>query len=804
MAISKSQAQRVRDLEARRAHNAYMAAKQAWDINTASSVVNNTASNLWVSRQSNAYNTAMTNAVTQTVPKNTVNTSSVGSQNTSNGQTTPPPVNTTTPNKPIDTSNITDVKVQDIIPKFWYETTMAERQDRNAKIADALFTNNKTLNESKLYNEISTLAPDVTQWEVMHTVNDIKNRFWQLKRYDDISGMTTDWIVAWVMNGSYSMSDLSQLQANDPAKYAEINSLIEQQRNLANNNATLDSMNALFWDDKTATAFDSLDALNEKYKTALEATDWEDALNTYQDALNSQELIDDRDQLTEKTGRVKELDELLNWLKRDVEDEFGSNAGKSLIASVVADRWANLIREKNSLMIELDTLGNKVQNAVSNAEMNYKLDLQQEQINRDNLISEYWMEKDVWDKQYAAMEKQMDKQEKIELAKLSMLEQMDIASLSDTQIDSLGAANWVKDLLKFKKWIEWSTDKKYNMALVDGKMVFYDDYGNVKDSYDPATPTANIRWTAGWDEMRTDRNNNPTALMYTTWVENFFKNRGYDVKKWDKFPNSNNYTLDMSNVSDPVKATIDYIDAYGFDYKWQHRRTHTYIPDEKWDAMSYPEKQDVVKLMYSREWGSGKLFGESASSTGSHFDETLAPYFIKALNPWGNKLTTADYKAIKDMWIDSKDFMQQAYNYKTKQDQKMKPAAQELVKHLTEIKTLLTDWDWDWLDMQNFRAGTPLTNGREINNLFKQVLASESLQNLIDLKAQWATFGALSDSELNFITSMATHLDKRSSKDEFLTNLNEEITKLNRWIDSAFGWGNTDTWNPFDTDNFLS
>lgn len=107
--------------------------------------------------------------------------------------------------------------------------------------------------------------------------------------------------------------------------------------------------------------------------------------------------------------------------------------------------------------------------------------------------------------------------------------------------------------------------------------------------------------------MRTDRHNNPTALMWTPNVESFFKNLGYNVGKGDKFPESNNYTLNMSGVSDPVKATIDYIDRYGFYYNGQQRWSHTAMSKSEWDRLPESQKRSVVYRMYQNEGNQGVL-----------------------------------------------------------------------------------------------------------------------------------------------------------------------------------------------------
>jgi hypothetical protein len=109
--------------------------------------------------------------------------------------------------------------------------------------------------------------------------------------------------------------------------------------------------------------------------------------------------------------------------------------------------------------------------------------------------------------------------------------------------------------------------------------------------------------------FRTDRHNNPTALMWTPGVEKFFKGKGYDVKKGDVFPNGKNYTLDMTNVSDPVGATIEYIDAYSLTdpyggSRWSYTQQKG-ITDEVWKKLTEEQKRQLIQVMYSVEKGAG-------------------------------------------------------------------------------------------------------------------------------------------------------------------------------------------------------
>lgn len=104
---------------------------------------------------------------------------------------------------------------------------------------------------------------------------------------------------------------------------------------------------------------------------------------------------------------------------------------------------------------------------------------------------------------------------------------------------------------------------------------------------------------------RTDRHNNPTAMIWTSRVEAFFLSRGYRVKMGEPFPDTNRYhTLNMADVADPIKATIVYIDAHGFYAPWGVRRwEHTAMSHNRWLNLNYRKKVSIIQAMYNKENG---------------------------------------------------------------------------------------------------------------------------------------------------------------------------------------------------------
>ncbi len=113
--------------------------------------------------------------------------------------------------------------------------------------------------------------------------------------------------------------------------------------------------------------------------------------------------------------------------------------------------------------------------------------------------------------------------------------------------------------------------------------------------------------------MRTDRNNNPTA-MTTDVAATLGLIPGVDYTAGDPF--SGGVTARL--IGDPIKTTIKALDnaarpGSGFNAFYtrggQQRWTHTAISNDEWNAMSPAAKHDFVIKMYKREGGSGELAG---------------------------------------------------------------------------------------------------------------------------------------------------------------------------------------------------
>lgn len=126
----------------------------------------------------------------------------------------------------------------------------------------------------------------------------------------------------------------------------------------------------------------------------------------------------------------------------------------------------------------------------------------------------------------------------------------------------------------------------------------------------PPSDTGAGGFTGAPGVMRTDRNNNPTA-MTTDVAKTLGLVEGKDYTAGDPFQGGVTAKL----IGDPVAVTIKALDAAAQDPKKQafytdaggQRWTHTAISDADWLAKTPEQKRQLVGQMYQREGGSGEL-----------------------------------------------------------------------------------------------------------------------------------------------------------------------------------------------------
>jgi len=128
---------------------------------------------------------------------------------------------------------------------------------------------------------------------------------------------------------------------------------------------------------------------------------------------------------------------------------------------------------------------------------------------------------------------------------------------------------------------------------------------------------------------------------------------------------------------------------------------------------------------------------------------------------------------------------------------KLMVAGSELTEdEISKLDLSFTPWAMgSWLKRATSTKLIPWTEQYNFKTQFDKVRDDLSLENLAKLKQAWATFGALSDKELEVIWNAASALRKGQSSDMFIDELNkiqESFIREFDWVDpreySAFYW----------------
>ena len=376
-------------------------------------------------------------------------------------------------------------------------------------------------------------------------------------------------------------------------------------------------------------------------------------------------------------------------------------------------------------------------------------------------------------------------------------------------------------------------------------------------------------WTSTWLwTMRTERNNNPTA-MTTDVAKSLWLVEWEDYVKWDSFKDKNWNTLYTAKLlNDPVETTIKALDNWAnsssthafYTAGGDQRRSHTAMSDAEWLAKTPEEKQETVLKMLQREWWDITKMAYynqwdtiSASEQNSKFwwlawwnndwysDNLVKDYELYISSP--DKIAKADIEAkYSPLWMSYYDFTTQAQNYaKTWMKDKYVwavssslEAAVELYEYINWNKAKF-EWKdiWNWSSLVNdmFRwwnvqawllsklfSYIPTTKQYDAKSYFDALNNRETLQKLIETKAQWATYWAMSEWEWKLLASASNLLDRNQSWEQFQKNLENLIyalsTAVQEWwwtlptnyykstaSNMIMQWENAGRWNSYKQDN---
>jgi hypothetical protein len=312
------------------------------------------------------------------------------------------------------------------------------------------------------------------------------------------------------------------------------------------------------------------------------------------------------------------------------------------------------------------------------------------------------------------------------------------------------------------------------------------------DNWNLVSVWASITWTWVWT-MRTERNNNPTAMTVDVakslwWVE------WVDYVQWDSFQTSDWRTLYTAKLlGDPIETTIKLLDNAASTWRWAfytkwwaQRRNHTAMSDAEWLKLSPEEKQNVVLKMLQREWWDiNKMAWYNQWAEWTAWTWWYNEWLTEIYKQWRDKPDSAS--AVKDFWntywdtitaawVSKDDFLRQ---YDAWYEMETADAYLDILSHLDQLIEL-TWWDYDWGERWASAFGA-----WDVGRAYDYIKNNLTVQWLRDAKQQWLKLWVLSDSDVRMIWNAATTLSwtqKQKTWSKELNAFREKLLSKNKYL----------------------
>lgn len=335
----------------------------------------------------------------------------------------------------------------------------------------------------------------------------------------------------------------------------------------------------------------------------------------------------------------------------------------------------------------------------------------------------------------------------------------------------------------------------------------------------------------GWWTMRTERNNNPTAMI-TDYAKQLWWVEWVDYVRWDSYVWEDwrtYYTAKL--IWDPIETTIRLLDRWATNNVKKNIFTawtyfnQLWMTNDKWLSLTRQEKENFILKMLKHEWWDiGKMsyywsdeYKSQIQQTVSDWTSTQATdksykkwyeqdYETFITKWWWNWLTKSTQDLlIKEFWsVDA--FTQSANNYRPELAKRWLSWLEESLNNLTELKTLfnwLSESEQKMLRYVDFTKGTDwsitwtltkwkvLTEEQQrVVNLYAQYLWQSFIDKIVAAKQQWASFWQLSDNEWKDLRAASTHVNLNTPSyfvwdlDILINNIQKNINEINWFIRS--------------------
>ena len=485
----------------------------------------------------------------------------------------------------------------------WYADYQDESQRRLQEIASNV--KNYYTTNPEVFSNYDTFKNFFSYNDRVGNQKQVLDSFRQVKTKWD--WLATKWINDLLLlynNWWLSSSDLDWMKSQNPSKYNELMWLINKKTELAKYDEALNET-------KSENPFQSI--INNYTANMLSmAGTSSNMFAEYKAAMNSTEMKDMRNLLAEKEWEMRQLDEQMNNIRRNVEERYKWTwASRWKINAVIQDELWKLQEARGALWIEYQTLASKYNNQMSTIKDWFEMQIKEQEFNnaqRTQQMQEIWFmmnlmnfetneqqDERAWNKfirqqEYAdwniystdpktrqrAVEKAVDRV----LAEFQWIpmvrsrEQMvsDIQRMVDSGMELWDAITenirkpimnkpeykkWVNDKFWIDTsknlvniwWVDYLMDKQWNFSLPTLPWVWLDLW--FIQAWDLSWIANQYPWEASF------KNNNPAWLTWgvSNELKNLWKQAGINITQWTSRPSNEWWAyIKFDTIEDWIKA----------------------------------------------------------------------------------------------------------------------------------------------------------------------------------------------------------------------------------------------------------
>ena len=731
--------------------------------------------------------------------------------------------------------------------QFWYWTTEEYRKQRDTQFAQQLYQSNpNTFDYNAVFNYVKSQAPQVSQGEISNTVKNIQRQWLQHSRIGMMGTASVDQIRNGILNGQFSQSDLELLRTQDPQKYQEYLAHDEKLNAMSNAKHNAGLMNKLYNWESVKEERSNQDLVMEAMEKFFGNINYnsKEIVESYKQALNSPEIQRRNSKVLTAQREMDEIDEDLDTMREDLTRQYPW-ISKTQLNQILYDRSYKAMRRKNELHRDYIMARGETQFLMNLAEKNFEADMKWVELQRAEFTDKYnalGFAKGILEfetpqqkrqaeldqiKKKAQLESELNdinsKDPKIQFnALMKALEPhykefgsiilrpqaqvaQDILALAKKEGISVGEAmrkNFTEPLYK-KPEYRAMMNKAMGIdpnAWQQEWVANVDKDGNVSYTLKGKWPMPNNltrgERQAAYKDISNQLGNNPSWLA--TAMGSAIPDGTTTGQCWEF---TNDYLLALGgekvfwhslsqkvskiNGTEPKVWSVVVMDTWA---KLEDGRPAWHvgivtkintdgtieITDSNWND----DKKKLTHTLSKKEMGMVKgYYYPQGVETSKNYNESMKGYYMELLDA---KLTSSELKAL---WLSSKEqidaFGQEALQWKQNNQRKY------IKEPLETIERLFNNYSSAGSAIWGTRQGAGrLLWGADYLSDYNYIKSNMTLEHLIDLKSRGATFGALSEWELNAIGNSASRIDLLNSEAKF----KQELLTMYNWFLSSAGY----------------